>query len=395
MIASKESASVATQSLPIRVLHLGSPTGLYGAERWILALVRHLPPSRVASFVAVIKDAPELQAPLCAHASRYGLRTLVVESFGKFSFSAIPKLRRFILDNEIEVLHTHGYKSDILGCLAACGTQCKRLTTPHGWSLNAGVKLQLYEALDRLCFYLMDCVAPLSGDLHVGLARMPGMRQKLHLIENGMDLSELDIPTEPPHLLQQWRAEGDIVIGYVGQLIRRKRIDTLIQAFQQIDVAPKRLCIIGDGPQRAELEQLAAAVGGRERITFLGYRDDRIALLKGLDLFVLPSELEGIPRCLMEAMAVGVPVITSDIPGCRDLVEQEVTGLLFRSGDASELARQMIRLIKDERLRGKIANQGRQLMRETRSAATMAQSYLELYEKLLGNVVVPKTQGIK
>jgi glycosyltransferase involved in cell wall biosynthesis len=378
-----------TEPHRIHVLHLGSPTGLYGAERWILALVKHLPRHLVESWVAVIKDSPELEAPLCKHAAQDGLRTYVFESHGRLSLSAVGQVRRFIRENAIDILHTHGYKTDVIGCLATTGTRCRNLATPHGWNVKAGVKLKLYEALDRLCFYLMDAIAPLSLDLHRGLSRLPGLARKLHLIENGMDLSEIELATQLPQQFHQWRADGGIVIGYVGQLTPRKRIDTLIDAFHRLELDRKYLCIVGDGPQRNRLEQLATALGEAARITFFGYRDDRVALLKGFDLFVLPSELEGIPRCLMEAMAAGVPVVASDIPGCRDLIETGVTGLLFPPGNPSELARQMMHLIASPGLRTKFVDAGRQRMHDTRSAAAMARSYLTLYERLI------KQDGIK
>src|SRR5207302_9696286 len=233
-------------------------------------------------------------------AARLGLRTQVFESYGKLSLSAIGQLRRFIRKNRIDILHTHGYKTDIIGRLATCGIRCKTVTTPHGWSANAGAKLQLYEALDRMVFQFFDAIVPLSAELHGALERFPRLRPRLHLITNGVDLSDLNAAGDPPPQMREWRTEGRLVVGYIGQLIARKRVDTLIQAFQRLAVARKHLCIIGDGPQRAQLERLAGELGESDHITFFGYREDRMRLLRCFDLFVLPSELEGVPRCLME-----------------------------------------------------------------------------------------------
>jgi glycosyltransferase involved in cell wall biosynthesis len=349
-----------------------------------LALARHLPRTRIESTVAVIKDSPTLGAPpLCEHAAGLGLPTKVFESHGKLSLSAVGQIRRFIRDAKIDVLHTHGYKSDLIGYLAARGTLCRTIATPHGWSVNAGLKLNLYEALDRICFHFIDAVAPLSDDLFSGLARLPALRAKLHLIRNGVDLTELDSTGSTPPEIQAWRAEGAIVIGYVGQLITRKRVDLLLRAFQRLDVSGKRLCLVGDGPQRAEFERVASDLGEARRVAFLGYREDRLALLKGFDLFVLASDLEGIPRCLMEAMGAGIATVASDIPGCRELVEEGITGLLFDAGDAESLARQMNRLIGDPTLRERVARAGRDRIRRTYSAEAMAGSYLDLYERLM------------
>ena len=362
---------------------MGSPTGLYGAERWILALIKHLPPSEVESFVGVIKDSPELEAPLCTVAGELGFQTHVIEAYGKLSRSAVAKLRRLLLEHQIDILHTHGYKTDLIGVLAVRGTPCKILSTPHGWSVNAGFKLQVYEALDRLSFLFMDAVAPLSRDLFDGLESLPGLKRKLHLIENAVDLSEIDAPGEMPELIRQWREAGRIVIGYIGQLITRKRIDILIEAFHALEFPKKQLCLIGDGPQRAELESLAERLGERDTIAFLGFRDDRIDFLKGFDIFVLPSELEGIPRCLMEATGAGVAVIASDIPGCRDVVHAEKTGLLVPPGDAATLSRQMSRLIEDQALCVRLARGGAERTRQRYSADALAGGYTQLYESMV------------
>ena len=372
----------------IRVLHMGSPTGLYGAERWILALIKHLPPDHIESRIGVIRDDPALKAPLCTEAEKSGFRVQIFESMGKLSLSAIGSLRRYIQKNRIDVLHTHGYKTDIIGLLAVRGTACRIVATPHGWSVNAGLMLQLYERLDRLCFLFVDTVAPLSADIHRSLRRIPTLKRRLHLIENGVDLSEVDAPSAIPEPVRSWRANDQFVIGYIGQLITRKRIDTLIEAFHRLDLSEKRLCIIGEGPQRCELEQLSARLGESDRVSFLGFREDRIALLKGFDLFVLPSELEGIPRCLMEAMGAGIPVIASDIPGCRDLVTPG-TGILFRPGDSADLAHRMTPVIADPGLRADLANQGSRRVHVCYSAEVMAKQYAGLYGRLAGKTENP------
>ena len=385
---SSASGAPTASARPLRVLHMGSPTGLYGAERWILALIKHLPREQIESFVGVIKDAPDLEAPLCTVASELGFKTHVIESYGKLSRSAVGQLRRVLIDHQIDILHTHGYNTDLIGSLAVRGTRCKTLSTPHGWSVNAGFKLQVYEALDRLCFLFMDAVVPLSRDLYEGLASLPGMKRKLHLIENAVDLSEIDAPGETPDILRHWHEEGRIVIGYIGQLITRKRIDTLIEAFHALDMPNKQLCLIGDGPQRHKLERLAERLGETQNIAFLGFRGDRIDFLKGFDIFVLPSELEGIPRCLMEATGAGIAVIASDIPGCRDVVLPGQTGLLVPAGDAEGLSRQMNLLIADQVFRAQLARAGAERTRQRYSADALAGAYTRLYRSMT-DVAIP------
>jgi glycosyltransferase involved in cell wall biosynthesis len=376
---------VAMRAEPIRVLQLGNPTGLYGAERWILALAKHLRPDQVESIVGTIKDAPGDMPPLCRQASAMGLRTEVFESHGKLSLGAVRLINTFIRANGVDILHTHGYKTDILGWRAARGTGCKVVATPHGWSTRAGTKVQLYESLQRLAFYFLDAVVPLSTDLYTGLLRFPGLHRKLHLISNGVDLTELQTAGTAAAEMTEWKASGERIIGYIGQLISRKGIDTLIRAFSELPFTNRRLCIVGEGPQRAELESLAVRLGEGERVRFLGYRVDRIAFLRGFDAFVLPSALEGTPRCVLEAMAVGIPVIATDIPGCRTLIKAATTGLLFEFGDVAGLSEALTRLFADSREREALAHAAKAYVNAQFSAEVMAARYTELYRGMLQN----------
>lgn len=369
----------------IRVLQLGSPTGLYGAERWILALVKHLKTNVIESIVGVIKDAPGGESPLCAHAARMGLSTHVFRSHGKLSLSAIGQLRQFIHEQRIDILHTHGYKTDVLGILASRGTHCKLVSTPHGWSIKAGLKLQAYEWLDRSVLPMFDAVVPLSRATYDELTRIPGIARKLHMIQNGVDLSEIDAIAQPAVEVEQLKRDGYLVVGYIGQLIPRKGIDTLLKAFSRVALPKKRLCIVGEGSSRRDLEHFAGHLGISEEVIFFGFRSDRIALLNRFDAFVLPSYREGIPRCLMEAMALGVPVLATDIPGCRDLVEDNVTGLLFPVDDDESLADRLSVMLADSQLRDSVARGARALIRSRYTAEAMASRYAELYAGLVCN----------
>jgi glycosyltransferase involved in cell wall biosynthesis len=119
-------------------------------------------------------------------------------------------------------------------------------------------------------------------------------------------------------------------------------------------------------------------------VNFYGYRADRLSFLKQFDAFVLPSALEGIPRCVLEAMAAGVPVIATDIPGCRDVVHHAQTGLLTPVGDVGALAAAIGQLAGDAGLCRKLGAAGRALVETEFSAATMATRYHDLYRQVLG-----------
>ncbi len=368
----------------IRVLQLGSPTGLYGAERWILALIKHLDPERVESIVTVIKDAPGLKAPLCREAERLGFRSHCIEAYGKLNFSAAKQLRDLIEKEDINILHSHGYKTDLIGLLSTLGTRCRIVSTPHGWSKQADFKLMCYEMLDRCAFPFFDSVIPLSDELFERLRSIPWLNDKLHLIRNGVDTSEIESVKEVANELKEFRNAGNLIIGYIGQLIPRKGLDILLDAVSRLKFENWRLAIIGEGESRLPLESQAKDLKICDKVCFFGFREDRIAFLRGFDLFVLPSRLEGIPRCLMEAMVAGIAVVASDIPGCRDLITHGQTGLLFPVDDEGILADRIEIIASNEKIRDGLIRRGRELINSQFSAGRMASEYARLYATIGG-----------
>jgi glycosyltransferase involved in cell wall biosynthesis len=373
----------ALRSAPIRVLQLGSPNGLFGAERWILALARHLPADSIETIVGVIQDVEGAsEAPLLAEARGLGMETLSITAPGRVNAASVRALRAMLRERRIDVLHTHFYKSTIVGALAVRGTDCRLLATPHGWNTGAGVKLQAYEWAERVAFGWADAIAPLSADLERGLRRLPWVRGRLTLISNGVDLDEVGASSAVETSVQAARSAGEFVVGYIGQLIERKRVDTLIDAFASLRVDARRMFIVGDGDQRARLEARAAERGVGDRVHFTGFRDDRLELLRGFDALVLPSTLEGIPRCLMEAMAAGVAVVATDIAGTRDLVVDGQSGLLFPVGDSRSLAAALEAVQGDDGLRNRLVTAGSARVNEYFSARAMAMRYARLFETL-------------
>jgi len=369
----------------VRVLHLGSPIGLYGAERWILAVARHLPAAEFESVVAAVRDDPALTAPVCRRASELGIEGRVFDGRGRLSLRAVRQIRAFIRATAIDIVHSHGYKTDLIGLLAAAGTPCRTVTTPHGWSTDADWKLRIYEWLDRASFPIFDAVVPLSDKLHRGLEWVGRLRGNLHLIPNGLDLDEVAEARAASAGAYLAKGDADFVVGFVGRLIPLKAVDVLMRAFARLDRPGKRLWIVGDGPEAEALKALASQLGVASMVRFFGYREDRLAIMGRMDVLALPSRSEGTPRCVLEAMAARVPVVTSDVEGCRILVRDGETGLLSRVDDVAALARQLERLAGDAGLRRRLAEAGYAFVEREFSARTVASRYAELYRELLAS----------
>lgn len=367
----------------IKILQLGSPTGLYGAERWILALVKHLDPQTFRSIVGVIQDDPSQDAQLCQEAEKSGYQTQIFKSDGRFSFGVIKKIKDFILQEKIDILHTHFYKTDLVGFWATRGTHCKIISTPHGWTQSPDIKLRIYELVDRMIFPFLDAVVPLSGKIFQELERIPKLKSKLYLIKNGVDLTEVTSGQKNASELMEWKKEGVFILGYIGRLVNGKGLDVLLGALGQLKGLNWKLVIIGEGEEELNLKRLSKKLKISDKILFLGFRPDRISFLQGFDVFVLPSKSEGTPRCVMEAMAAMVLVIASDIPGCRNLILNEQTGFLFPVDSADKLSEQIMIVAKNIVNFDQIKVDAFTFISQNFSAKRMAKDYKNLFLKLL------------
>lgn len=374
----------------LRVLQFITPAGFYGAERWVLAMANNINQESVICDLAVTRESATQDLTVAdVYPQNHGQRVHYLDMKGRFDLGIINRLCDVIRERQIDVIHTHGYKSDILGLLAAKKMGIASVSTPHGFSGKVGFKLATFIKIGTYALRYFDKVVPLSEELQADMARFNVPESKTDFIRNGVDLKEIDSALRQLDALNESSttapAKKERVIGFIGQMIPRKGISDLIVVFDGLyqHDASLRLHLLGDGGQRIELEAQAAKLPSANAIEFLGFRSDRLALLSKFDLFVMTSSLEGIPRCMMEAMAVGVPVVAYDIPGVDQLVTHGETGLLAPLGDKAALMECCKRVLDDAEIAATLVSNARSRVLERFSAERMANEYEVLFRKLL------------
>ena len=368
----------------INVLHFTCPTGFYGAERWILALAKNLDPEKIKCQLAITRESEGQNIELFHKFQTLGLSAYQIKMPSRFDPTGILKLIRFIKKKKIDIIHTHGYKSDILGLIAARVAGIKAMATPHGFENVRDIKLQFFIWLEHFALRHFDCVAPLSEELQSDMNRNKIDPTKIRLIINGVDLEEIEVE-QKRHITPIYPDPHEKRIGYVGQIAYRKNMGDLIETFDLLYKRNKniRLILIGDGQERSEMERMAKSLASSSQIDFLGFRDDRLKLMKEMDLFSMTSSLEGIPRGMMEAMAMEIPVAAYNIPGVDKLIIHERTGLMAEYGHVEDLKKCWERLLFDGEFSSQIALNGRKHVVENFSAKRMAEEYLNLYQEMV------------
>ncbi len=175
----------------------------------------------------------------------------------------------------------------------------------------------------------------------------------------------------------------EFLIGYIGRLIEDKGIHTLIRAVSLYKGNDWNLIIIGEGEYKENLVSLCEELGVSGKVKFLGFREDRLAYLKAFNVFCLPSYSEGIPRSVMEAMSADVPVVVSNIDGCKVLVKDRVTGMLHEVNDETDLYKKLLELQENDMLKKAITRNAKNLIKEKYSAVRMSKEYQDLYFDLV------------
>ncbi|MBF8272642.1 MAG: hypothetical protein HW380_1747 [Magnetococcales bacterium] len=254
---------------------------------------------------------------------------------------------------------------------------------PHGEN-------RTYRLLRKILSPLVDVFVCVSRDLQSWLIhRVAIPAAKVHLIINGTDTQRFIPGAKPPLPPPGFASDSDFVIGSAGRLWPIKDHGNLVTALAKLGQHDPdgfkrcRLILIGDGPKRLEMEQLARHLGVADKLWITGWRDDVAQLLRCLDLFVLPSQAEGTPLTILEAMATGLPVVATRVGGVADLVQEGHTGTLVPPSDPEALAQAILRHLHDPQWSKNLGVAGRKRVMALHSLESMVESYHILFQNHL------------
>ena len=292
---------------------------------------------------------------------------------------ALWSLYRLMRRERFTIVHGHTPKAELLGQLAA-----RLAGVPIVVDTFRGIyyRQEMHPVWRRL-FVLMARLAARCADSVLSQSREQmemALREgicppaKLRYLGNGIDVQRFDRRALDPQAVDRARQElalpaGAAVVGFVGRLVAEKGVPELLQAAPTVlkQVPDTRFLFIGpldhDKPD-ALPPDIAARLSVKEASVFAGERDDMPALYALMDLFVLPSRRESFPRAPMEASAMEVPCVVTDIPGCREAVEHGRNGLLVPPGDVPALAAAIVDLLTDREQARRLGREGRRVALE-------------------------------
>ena len=275
-------------------------------------------------------------------------------------------LRKLFIKEKIDLVHTHSSKAGILGRLAARLAKVKIIVhTVHGFSFNEFqpvLKKKLYIFLERLAAKYTDKLIAVTGmDIEKGLKAKIGKPEKYTVIYSGFDLNEFTTLQNNAETKKGLGIEdGYKVVGMVACFKPQKNpLDFVRMAGLVKEKHSKtRFLLVGDGELRPEIEKLIAGKNLQKDIIMTGWREDVARFIHVLDVFVLTSLWEGLPRVLPQAMCAKKPLVASAVDGSKEAVIDGKNGYLAAPGDYFALAERVVQLLLDEKLCKKMGEAG-------------------------------------
>ena len=365
----------------INVLHIISTLEIGGAEILLANLVSNLDSKNYASTVCCIARG----GPLATELEKSGVKVVVLRQRNKFDPRVLLPLYRIMNEERIDIVHTHMFRANLWGRTAALLAGVPVIiASKHGFNLwknfiHITVNRILAEFTDRI-------IVPSEFLRKVRIQREHIKPEDLVVIHNCIDLHTFDETIHPHNRRQEYGIkENERVIGVVCRLHEVKGIKYLIESLVELRNAIQnlKLLIVGDGPLKTNLINLAQKLGLGEQVIFAGYRRDIPEMLNTMDVFVLPSLREDFSLSIMEAMAMRKPVVATNVGAIPEVVVDGETAILVPPRDASALAKAISQILLDEQLAQKMGLAGRQRVKKQFSADAASARIQQLYSRLM------------
>lgn len=378
-------------STPLRVLHLISGDLWAGAEAQVLAMLTAMKEQGLSETACIVFNPGLLVDRLNAA----GVRTVVLDETRLGTTRLVHQARAIASVFRPDVIHAHRYKEHFVAATLARSSHPRTplVRTVHGLSevdprlpLSRRWRSQAAIALERfLMNHFTDVLIAVSRDLGARL-KTTYPRTRVVQISNGLDLARYaGIVRHDAAVRTRYGIGTRFWIGTAGRLVDVKNQRLLVAAARLLSARRSdfTVSIFGDGTLRRQLEHQVDEAKLRDVVRLHGFEPDVLPVLASLDVFVLCSRHEGLPISLLEAMALGTPVVVTAVGGMTEAVRTGETGIAVPAGDADALANALGQLLDDPRCRGRLAEGAQAALRLRFSSEAAAHKQASVYAELV------------
>jgi len=365
----------------VKVLQLISSGGYYGAENMLLNLCASQEQSGCQNSLLLFYNVHVPNVEFYERARRRGLSVRMVHCKGRADWRAVRQIEEYIQEDAVDLVHTHGYKADLYGYLAAWRCHKPVVATCHNW-VGGTAALGIYNHLDRMVLKKFNALAAVSDAVAHRLLAFGVPTEKIKTIANGIDVTAFE-RAQPLPLL---KAEDGTVVGIVARLDLQKGFEYLLRAARDLckTTPDLKIVIVGEGPDREKIEEMIEQYGLQSNVILAGQQSNMPAVYAAMDIFVLPSLNEGLPMTVLEAMAASKPVIASRVGAIPSVIKDGENGLLVAAKDSEGLRNAIANLLSDPERRRRLGDQAHAWVSQNYTSEAMALKYREMYEEVLG-----------
>lgn len=370
----------------IKIFYVIDSFDMGGAQRQLLEVMRRLDPRRYQAVVCPLWPLMALEADY----QQTSWPIIRVHKRTQLDVSVVWRLARAMRAFRPHIAHTWLFTGNLWGRMAAALARVPGVIASERTVVPKGRSRPDESFVNGILAGVTDIVTANSQEGLRKLKFISGITPPARkVIYNGVDLQHFNsrrVQSTTSELKKSLGIAPDsLILGNIGRLTEQKGQDVLLQATRLLVHSGKNLqvVIVGGGPRRQDLDNLAENLGLRGSVLFLGPRSDIPQLLSLFDIFVLPSRWEGFPNVVLEAMAMAKPVVATDVAGVSELVEHGVTGLLVEAEKPEALAQDLLRLMDNPGLAAQMGAAGRQRVERQFSVERMVAKTTALYDDLL------------
>lgn len=364
----------------IKLLHLISRLDIGGAEKQLLSLVSNSDKKKYDICVGYFEGKGELKKEFQGH----GIRVKKFGFKGLWDISVLWRLYQDMKADRYDIVHTHGFKADLWGAIAGKLSAVPLIiSTIH--NQEQYLKNPFISLLEKwIISSIDDTIIVVSEGVKRFLIKACGIPQaKIKKVYYGINPEDIKIDKSKDIRGEFGIGQDGILIGCVGRLTEQKGHRYLIQAAGKIiERNPKaKIFIIGRGKQEKHLKNLAKSFNLDSGVIFTGFRKDAYSIIDKLNLIAMPSLWEGLGLVLLEAMALGKPIVATDVGGIPEVVENKKTGILVPAKDSKALAEAISDLLEDYPAAARMGEMGKATVKERFSSAKMVKEIEFIYDK--------------
>lgn len=366
----------------MKILHIISSGGMYGAEAVILNLSRTLNENSHSSILGVFSNSTNPNLQLHEAATREGIESNIIPCNGQIDWTVAESIRRLAAQTGADVVHAHGYKSDVYVYFALRKTGIPFVSTCHNW-LKGGPAVSCYGMVDRFVLRSYAAVIAVSDEVRGRLLASGVSANKIHSIRNGIDLRPFEKARSS--LLVEGDAATPLTVGWIGRLSNEKGADIFLRAAARVlaQCPQTRFAIVGDGPDLAMLRALTDELKIAKNVSFMGRRSDMPAVYASLDVMVSSSRQEGLPMAILEGMASGLPLVATAVGDVPTVILDGSIGILVPSEAVDLLAEGVVKLLQNADMRSSYGAASKKRVEDEFSAEKMTANYLAVYRQVV------------